>query len=72
MPIYEYRCIACGVKYEKIVFKTDGQSPPCPHCASPEVEKLISVPGGMTGGSSGGSEVGPCGVTRAGCSSGFS
>lgn len=69
MPIYEYRCDDCAVKYEKIVPSASSEAPPCPNCSSTKVVKLISVPGGMTGGSA---QTGPCGATRASCSSGFS
>jgi hypothetical protein len=44
-------------------------APVCPNCQSEEVEKLISVPGGMSGGDSG---VASCGAPRSSCSSGFS
>ena len=70
MPIYEYRCTQCGVKYEKIVFSSSAPAPACPSCNSDEVEKLISVPGGMGGSSS--EATGPCGASKASCGSGFS
>jgi putative FmdB family regulatory protein len=69
MPIYEYRCKECGVRYERIVFSMSAPAPACPNCQSEEVEKLISVPGGMSGGDSG---VASCGAPRSSCSSGFS
>ncbi len=50
MPIYEYHCSGCGIKYEKIILSSSAtQAPPCPNCGSQDVQKLISVPGGMTG-----------------------
>jgi len=70
MPIYEYRCTRCGVKYEKIIFSSSASAPACPSCNSDEVEKLISVPGGMGGSSS--VAAGPCGASKASCGSGFS
>jgi putative FmdB family regulatory protein len=42
MPIFEYRCKDCGTKFEKIV--SNGHSEVvCRHCASPRVDKLLSV-----------------------------
>ena len=54
MPIFEYHCKKCGVKFEKIVFNREASPPVCPNCQAEEVEKLISVPGsvGVAGGSS--------------------
>lgn len=72
MPIYEYRCTQCGVRYEKITFSSSDPIPACPNCHSEQVEKLISVPAGMPGGSHEGAGVGPCGADRGSCSSGFS
>lgn len=43
MPIFEYRCSACGADFEQLVLK--GSSPPrCPACASEDVERLLSLP----------------------------
>lgn len=49
MPIYEFKCINCGNKFEKIVFKPLGEVKIlCPKCESEEVEKLVSAPGGVS------------------------
>ncbi|QGY40091.1 zinc ribbon domain-containing protein [Pseudodesulfovibrio cashew] len=53
MPIYEYRCRACGAEFEELVFSQD-ELPPCPKCGSTQVEKLMSAcavqtDGGATG-----------------------
>lgn len=72
MPIYEYRCTQCGVRYEKIIFSSSAPAPACPNCNSQQVVKLISVPGGMPGGNRTEAGMGPCGASRAECSSGFS
>ena len=42
MPIYEYRCQACGHTFELLVFKTT--VPACPACRSEALERLISLP----------------------------
>lgn len=55
MPIFEYHCKDCGIKFEKIVFNREAPPPVCPHCQGEKVEKLISVPGsvGVASASSG-------------------
>ena len=42
MPIYEYRCQACGQEFELLVLKTT--SPACPGCQSASLERLVSLP----------------------------
>ena len=42
MPIYDYRCTACGQASELLVRSTT--APTCPHCASPALERLVSRP----------------------------
>lgn len=56
MPLYEYRCPDCGVKFEKIVPTASAPVPACPSCQGTRAEKLLSVPGGV--GVSGGSSEG--------------
>lgn len=41
MPIYEYRCEACGEEFEELVSAT-ADSPPCPKCKSKKTGKLLS------------------------------
>jgi putative FmdB family regulatory protein len=43
MPIFEYRCKACQSHFEEIrkVSEKDEKAP-CPKCASPETERLLS------------------------------
>ena len=53
MPIYEYRCKECGVKFEKVLPMSSSPVPPCPSCGSSGPEKLISVPGGLGGDTAG-------------------
>ena len=44
MPIYEYRCKACGERFEAIRPVGDtGRSLSCPECGKPRPEKLPSV-----------------------------
>ncbi len=40
MPIFEYRCEACGHCFELLVFGSE--KPACPKCGSPKLEKQFS------------------------------
>ena len=42
MPIYEYRCTACGTEFEELV-RTDTKVA-CPKCRTTRVAKQLSVP----------------------------
>ncbi|WP_243544113.1 FmdB family zinc ribbon protein [Pseudodesulfovibrio tunisiensis] len=42
MPIYEFKCNACGHEYEELVFDPD-EIPACPTCGSDNVERLMSM-----------------------------
>jgi putative FmdB family regulatory protein len=41
MPIYEYRCLACGHQFEALVRAQD--TPACESCHSTELERLLSM-----------------------------
>jgi putative FmdB family regulatory protein len=41
VPIYDFECAACGERFEELT-KADA-TPPCPSCASPRVERQISL-----------------------------
>jgi putative FmdB family regulatory protein len=41
MPLYEYRCRACVNEFEALV--RAGDAPACPHCASTDLERLVSL-----------------------------
>ena len=44
MPIYEYRCLECGEKFEKLVrFSASTSEIECPKCGGRKVERLISA-----------------------------
>lgn len=45
MPIYEYRCDACGHELEKMQKISDAPLTECPACAQPALKKLISAAG---------------------------
>jgi len=41
VPLYEYRCLACGEQFEALV---RGDAPPgCPSCHGTELERLLSA-----------------------------
>lgn len=42
MPIYEYRCEACGHDFEKLV-KLSAPIPSCPECDANSVKKRVSA-----------------------------
>lgn len=54
MPLYEYRCRGCGVRFERLVRSTSSSSTGgtataqqpailCPKCQSDQVERLLSA-----------------------------
>ncbi len=43
MPIYEYRCEACGHELEAIQKMADAPLTDCPDCGRPALKKLISA-----------------------------
>lgn len=45
MPIYEYRCDACGCELEKIQRMSDEPLTDCPECGKPQLRRLISPAG---------------------------
>jgi putative FmdB family regulatory protein len=42
MPVYDYRCSACGHCFEELVRL--GETPSCPACGAGEPKKLLSAP----------------------------
>jgi len=45
MPIYEYRCTACGHELEKMQKLADAPLTDCPACGQPTLKKQISAAG---------------------------
>lgn len=43
MPIYEYRCDACGARLEKLQKISDAPLSECPACSKPALSKLVSA-----------------------------
>ena len=49
MPIYDFKCRACGHVFEELVKL--GQTPDCPSCGARDLERLVSLPAVSTEGS---------------------
>jgi putative FmdB family regulatory protein len=43
MPIYEYRCQSCGRGSSALLRSWDAADPPCPHCGSRSLGRLVST-----------------------------
>lgn len=43
MPIYEYRCEACGKPSSALLPRFDAPDPACPHCGEPKLRRLVST-----------------------------
>jgi putative FmdB family regulatory protein len=43
MPLYEYRCSACGHELEAMQKMSDAPLTECPECGEPALNKLISA-----------------------------
>ncbi|NOY63097.1 MAG: zinc ribbon domain-containing protein [Gammaproteobacteria bacterium] len=45
MPIYEYECVTCGHRLERIQKMSDAPLSDCPECSKPSLKKLVSASG---------------------------
>jgi putative FmdB family regulatory protein len=54
MPIFEFKCNACGHKFEELLFSSalDPKTIRCPACGKNESEKLMSAFSSAAGGQS--------------------
>jgi putative FmdB family regulatory protein len=43
VPIYEYRCAKCGKRSSALLPRWDAPDPPCRHCGSKQVRRLVST-----------------------------
>jgi len=45
MPIYEYKCSACGKTFEHLLLNSQSaEKPSCPDCGNVKVNKIMSTP----------------------------
>ena len=51
MPIYEYRCGACGFQKEFLQKMSDAQLKDCPECGKPSLSKMVTAAGFQLKGS---------------------
>jgi len=51
MPIYEYRCGACGKEHEALQKASEPPLTQCPKCGKPALTKLLSAAGFQLKGS---------------------
>jgi putative FmdB family regulatory protein len=51
MPIYEYRCGACGQEHEALQKVSEPPLTECPACGKPALQKLLSAAGFQLKGS---------------------
>ena len=51
MPIYEYRCGACGFQKEVLQKLSDAPLKDCPECGKPSVTKMVTAAGFQLKGS---------------------
>lgn len=73
MPLFEFRCTACGVRFESLV-RREAEAVECPGCGALDVERLLSAPsaprmagsavGKVGGGNGGGCCGGGCGCSH--------
>jgi len=58
MPIFEYRCDACGKRFETITTRDKADAQVCRHCQSTQTHRLLSTFGV---GAAGSQSASPCG-----------
>jgi putative FmdB family regulatory protein len=46
MPLYEFKCKACGHRFDELV--RVGETPPCPRCKDAAPERLFSMSAGIS------------------------
>ena len=51
MPIYEYRCAACGFQKEYLQRMSDAPLADCPECGKPQFSKMMTAAGFQLKGS---------------------
>ena len=79
MPMYEFRCRACGEVFEELLKRDDAGAPACPKCGAADTERCITAPAPLKTGAfpfkpgpvrplgTGGPSCGACGMGGGGC-----
>tara|TARA_B100000029_G_scaffold12909_2_gene13501 strand:- start:9704 stop:9916 length:213 start_codon:yes stop_codon:yes gene_type:complete len=44
MPIFDYKCNNCCVKFEELILSKNDEPAKCPFCKNSKIEKIMSVP----------------------------
>ncbi len=65
MPIYEYRCAACGRTFENLQTRSDETPERCPTCGATELARQLSV--FAVNSSRSAAPAGPCGSDDCAC-----
>jgi len=64
MPIFEYKCVDCGTKFEKLIRNSDTNGLACPSCGTKELTQELSTFAAQSGSRSepmgGGCPAGMC------------
>jgi putative FmdB family regulatory protein len=68
VPIFEYRCQACGGDFEDLVARAGDAAPPCPRCGATRVTRRLSAFAVTSARPE--RAVGPCGSSDCACRSG--
>jgi putative FmdB family regulatory protein len=56
MPIYEYRCDACGKASSALLTSYSSPDPACPQCGKPSLRRLVSTFATTSSGDGGGGD----------------
>jgi putative FmdB family regulatory protein len=68
MPIFAYRCRACGKEFQTLVMS--GETPVCKACESADLEQQLSLIASPGKGGDAGAEMAPCGAGMGACCGG--
>jgi putative FmdB family regulatory protein len=70
MPLYAYRCRACGKEFETLV--TSGETPVCKACGGADLERQLSLIAAPAKGGDSAPALAPCGAPMEACHGGGS
>lgn len=71
MPVYDYKCDACGVRFERNHSMDAPQIKECPTCGQQDVRKIFSTGGILKSTKGGQSSSPPPPCATGGCASGM-